>query len=561
MSIPRRLTLSNLAILTLLAVNLVIYFWSERKRTSTFEDLRNAVSRQILISSIQQSLTDYQKQVMLLSQITGMDTGGASPEEIAAFNGRLDTVEDQLRQMSALSDPSGKQMIETFDSQFRDLASSWRAFYENFGRNQKRAITEAVVHAEPLGHKVVQEMLPQLQQHEKESVESASVRFYDATRATDRLTVLIFVVSGLLAGVLALVSSRYFTKGLRALKTGADAIGGGNLQYRIPILAKDEFGNLAQAFNDMGARLHSARAELEQRQQDLQVLMNSEHSKAEELKEALQQLKNTQDRLLVQERMASLGVLTAGIAHEIKNPLNFVTNFAEVSVELLADAHQLLEKFGKSLPPEETREIEQLISDVSGNLQKIRDHGKRADSIVRGMLAHSREGSGQFQPTDVNALIEEAVNLAYHGMRAQYPSFNIGLENIYDPALLPIPVVPQDLSRAILNLVNNGCYAAHQRALKSTGFRPVLRCSTVGTENEVEIRVWDNGTGIPKDVLPKIFNPFFTTKPTGSGTGLGLSLSYQIIVDQHKGTLRVETQEGEFTEFILTLPKQPWTTH
>jgi len=160
------------------------------------------------------------------------------------------------------------------------------------------------------------------------------------------------------------------------------------------------------------------------------------------------------------------------------------------------------------------------------------------------------------QDTDLNALIAEAVNLAYHGMRAQDQTFNIGLESSYDQALPHISVVPQDLSRVILNIVNNGCYAAHQRDLKKEpGFRPILRTSTKNIGDEVEIRIRDNGTGVPKEVLPKIFNPFFTTKPTGSGTGLGLSLSYQIVVDQHKGTMRVETQEGEFTEFILALPK------
>jgi two-component system NtrC family sensor kinase len=170
------------------------------------------------------------------------------------------------------------------------------------------------------------------------------------------------------------------------------------------------------------------------------------------------------------------------------------------------------------------------------------------------MLAHSRGGAGQFQPTNLNALVEEAAGLAYHGMRAQDVAFNIGLENSYDPALPMVSVVPQDLSRAILNIVNNGCYAAHQRALKSPGVQPVLRCTTAKIPGGIEIRIKDNGTGIPKDALPKIFNPFFTTKPTGSGTGLGLSLSYQIVVDQHKGTMRVETEEGEGTEFILTLP-------
>ena len=557
MSIRRRLTLSYIAILALLAVNLVVYFWGDRKRQSTVEELRRAIARQILISSVQQKLSEYEKQVTLLSQITAdANSGGASPGEIAAFNHRLEGVGEQLSQMSALSDADGKGMVDSFSVSFRDLSASWRIFYENFGRNQSRAITEEVMHSEPLGQKVLKELLPELQQHQTASVEAASARFYDAARTTDRITVLIFFLSVGLAATLALMVSRRLTRGLAVLKTGADALGEGNLAYRIPTVSTDELGDLARTFNDMGGRLHSARGELEQRQQELQVLMDRERLKSEELEQALLQLKTTQDQLLVQEKMASLGVLTAGIAHEIKNPLNFVTNFASLSVELIAEARELFEQFQQKLETADAEYMEQLMSDLNINLKKISEHGHRADSIVKGMLAHSRGGAGQFQPTNINALIEEAAGLAYHGLRAQDLNFNIGLENSYDPALPMISVVPQDISRAILNIVNNGCYATHQRALKSPGFQPVLRCTTAKIQGGVEIRIGDNGTGIPKEVLPKIFNPFFTTKPTGSGTGLGLSLSYQIVVDQHKGTMRVETQEGEGTEFILTLPER-----
>ncbi|SPE42471.1 Integral membrane sensor hybrid histidine kinase (fragment) [Candidatus Sulfopaludibacter sp. SbA3] len=448
MSIRRRLTLSYFAILLLLGVNLIIYFWSDRKRQSTFEELRSAISRQILISSIQQKLNDYQKQVMLLSQITtDVNEGGASPDDIAAFNSRLDAIGEQIRQMMTLTDAGGKGMVESFSVSFRDLSASWRIFYENFGRNQSRAITEVVMHAEPLGQKVMQEILPQLQQHEKDSVEAASVHFYDAAHATDRITIGIFVMSGILSGLLALVVSRHLTTGLGALKTGADVLGGGNLEYRIPIVATDELGDLARTFNDMAGRLQSARAELEQRQQELEVLMNRERGKTEELEAALHQLKETQDQLLVQEKMAFLGVLTAGIAHEIKNPLNFVTNFSEVSVELLDDARQIFQQGAASLPPADSQYLSELISDLNTNLHKIREHGKRADSIVRGMLAHSRGGSGQFQPTDLNALMTEAVNLAYHGMRAQDQTFNIAIESAYDSALPLVSLVPQDVSR------------------------------------------------------------------------------------------------------------------
>jgi len=557
MSIRRRLTLSYIAILALLAVNLLVYFWGDRKRQATVVELRRAINRQILISSVKEKLSEYEKQVTLLSQLTAdANSGGASPGEIAAFNHRLEGVGAQLREMSALSDADGRGMVDNFSASFRDLSASWRIFYENFGRNQSRAITEEVTRSEPLGQKVLKELLPELQQHQTASVEAASARFYDAARTTDRITVLIFFASVGLAATLALMVSRRLTRGLAILKTGADALGEGDLAYRIPTVSTDELGDLARTFNDMGGRLHSARGELEQRQRELQVLMDSERLKSEELEQALLQLKTTQDQLLVQEKMASLGVLTAGIAHEIKNPLNFVTNFASLSVELIEEARELFQQFQQKLETADAEYMEQLMSDLNINLKKITEHGNRADSIVKGMLAHSRGGAGQFQPTNLNALIEEAASLAYHGLRARDVNFNIALESSYDPALPMVSVVPQDVSRAILNIVNNGCYAAHQRALKSPGFQPVLRCGTAKIPGGVEIRIRDNGTGIPKEVLPKIFNPFFTTKPTGSGTGLGLSLSYQIVVDQHKGTMRVETEEGEFTEFILTLPER-----
>lgn len=550
MTIRRRLTLSSIAILGLLAVNLVVYFWGDRRRQATVEELRRAISRQILISDIRQELSDYEKQVTLLSQMNaGANAGGANPAEIAAFNKGLERVGEQLSQMSALDDAGGRQMVETFNASFRDLSKSWSIFYANFGRNQTLAITEQVMHSEPLGQKVLKQLLPDLQHHQTESVEDASARFYDAARTTDRITVVIFFLTVGLAGALAIIISRPLTHGLAVLKTGADALGGGDLAYRIPSISKDELGDLARTFNDMAGRLQSARNEMH-------VLMDSERSKSEELERTLGQLKTTQDQLLVQEKMASLGALTAGIAHEIKNPLNFVTNFAALSVDLIDEARDLFERFGEKLEAADKQYIGDIMSDLNTNLHKIEEHGKRADSIVKGMLAHSRGGAGQFQQTDINALVSEAASLAYHGMRAQDVSFNIGLENALDPALPMISVVPQDLSRAILNIVNNGCYAAHQRALKTPGFQPVLRCTTVRNPAGVEIRIRDNGTGIPKEVLPKIFNPFFTTKPTGSGTGLGLSLSYQIVVDQHKGTMRVDTEEGEFTEFVLTLPER-----
>lgn len=278
--------------------------------------------------------------------------------------------------------------------------------------------------------------------------------------------------------------------------------------------------------------------------------------KNQELEEKNQEIIRTQQQLVVQEKLASLGALTAGIAHEIKNPLNFVNNFAELSSELVQELRDQIKKEQDKITPETTEEIEYILQDLEKNLEKINQHGKRADGIVRGMLQHSRGESAQREEIDINALVDEYVNLSYHGLRAQNSEFNVTIEKEYDPALTTLKVVPQDLSRVFLNIINNACYAAYEK--KKTlgdGFSPKLHVSTRDIGKQIEIRIRDNGNGIPRAIRDKIFNPFFTTKPTGQGTGLGLSISYDIVVQEHKGELKVETEEGSFTEFIISLPK------
>ena len=284
------------------------------------------------------------------------------------------------------------------------------------------------------------------------------------------------------------------------------------------------------------------RAENERKTQELEY--------AKEIEKAYTELKSTQAQLIHSEKMASLGELTAGIAHEIKNPLNFVNNFSEVSRELL-------DEIKVELKNKNNDGAVQLIEDLKQNLDKINQHGKRADSIVKGMLLHSRGTSGEKVLTNINDLLDQYVTLAYHGLRAQDKEFNISIEKDYDETLEKINVVPQDISRVFLNLINNACYAAYDKKKKSSdnNFSPILKVSTKSLDGKVEIRIGDNGNGIPAEILDKIFQPFFTTKPTGEGTGLGLSLSYDIIVKQHSGEIKFESEEGTYTEFIITLPK------
>jgi signal transduction histidine kinase len=272
---------------------------------------------------------------------------------------------------------------------------------------------------------------------------------------------------------------------------------------------------------------------------------------------ALADLRRAQDRLIQSEKMASLGQLTAGIAHEIKNPLNFVNNFAGLSVELLDELKETAAPAIAGLAEDERADVDEIVGMLTGNLEKIAEHGRRADGIVKSMLEHSRGVSGERREVDLNALVEEALNLAYHGARAQDASFNITLERDLDPAVAPIELAPQEMTRVFLNLFGNGFYAATKRARGNgeAGYRPTLQVSTRGLGEAVEVRVRDNGTGIPPDIRDQLFQPFFTTKPTGEGTGLGLSIAWDIVTQQHGGSIEVDSSEGEFTELTIRLPR------
>ncbi|MDH3215362.1 MAG: ATP-binding protein [Candidatus Krumholzibacteria bacterium] len=295
---------------------------------------------------------------------------------------------------------------------------------------------------------------------------------------------------------------------------------------------------------------------VQERTAEIQAKARELREKNHSLEEKNEEIIRTQQQLIVQEKLASLGALTAGIAHEIKNPLNFVNNFAELSTELVHDLREDIDKHKDAIGADTRENIEDILRVLESNVTKINEHGKRADSIVRGMLLHSRGQKGDRQDTDVNGLLDEYVNLAYHGMRAVDAAFNIKIEKDYDSTIEKLEVIPQDLSRVFLNIINNACYATHEKKQKAKNeYSPTLSLRTRNLGDKVEIRIRDNGPGIPREVRDKIFNPFFTTKPTGMGTGLGLSLSYDIIVQEHKGDLKVETEDGQFTEFVISLPK------
>jgi signal transduction histidine kinase len=329
---------------------------------------------------------------------------------------------------------------------------------------------------------------------------------------------------------------------------------------------RDEIGELARAFLSMEHavsrqinRLQQLAGELARYNETLEATVAERtrelRDKNAAVEAALEDLKQAQDQIVKQEKMASLGALTAGIAHEIKNPLNFVNNFADLSRELAGELKEDLARDGTVLDPAVAADVPDILDQLQMNLSKIKEHGVRADGIVRSMLLHSRGSAGQQQqPTDINALARDAVNLAYHGMRANDSSFQVALDFDLDPAAAaPIDAVPQDLMRALLNIANNACYAAYRRKA-GPGGRVGLR--THRLDAGVEIRIRDDGDGIPEGVRARIFEPFFTTKPAGQGTGLGLSICHDIIVGRHGGKMTIETEPGRFTEFIIVLPNR-----
>ena len=371
-----------------------------------------------------------------------------------------------------------------------------------------------------------------------------------------KMIVVILLGMAIIQFLLPYILSKTLTQPLQRLLTGVQQVNQGDLTTRVQVGLPDEIGDLTQNFNLMTETIKKAQDKLKQYAENLeqQVLERTEEivvqnkqieHQRDDLQQTLDFLKTTQNQLIQKEKLASLGELTAGIAHEIQNPLNFVNNFSEISIELVQELNEELdnENMDKDL-------IKDLLKDITLNQSKINQHGKRASNIVKGMLEHSRSSTGERVLTNINLLADEYLRLSYHGLRAKNPNFNSDFKTNFDPNLPQIEVVAQEIGRVILNLINNAFYAVGQSGILS----PKVTVTTKKLENAIEIRVKDNGSGIPKANLARIFQPFFTTKPTGEGTGLGLSLSYDIITKGYGGTLEVISVEGEGAEFIVKLP-------
>jgi signal transduction histidine kinase len=386
-------------------------------------------------------------------------------------------------------------------------------------------------------------------------VEQQALAGRDASAREAERVVNLAIIGGMVAlaaalGLTALIV-RSITVPLKRLEGSMAAITRGDLDVQIPEATAHEIGAMTRTLGMLrDSLIERDHLERERRRADTEIRSARDAAEA-----ALRDLKAVQANLIQAEKMASLGQLTAGIAHEIKNPLNFVNNFSAVSAELICELQEALR--GADLDGKLEAEIGEITDTLSGNLDKIVQHGQRADAIVKNMLLHSHHGSGEHRPVNINAVVEESLNLAYHGARAEKQGFNITLERFFDPAAGEVDLFPQEITRVLLNLISNGFYAATKRKAEATGdgYEPTLAVATKNLGESIEIRIRDNGTGISPEVKEKMFDPFFTTKPPGEGTGLGLSLSYDIIVKQHGGSIEIETEPGAFTEFRISLPR------
>ena len=390
---------------------------------------------------------------------------------------------------------------------------------------------------------------------------SAATATAASTQAIFTGRTLLLVISGFsIIGALLIIwlfIGRSLMRRIGLLSSWMRHMAEGDLQVQVEIKGKDEVADMAAALEVF--RRHALDAI---RLNEVEKLANQLQDKNVELEAVLAQLQKAQDQIVMREKLAALGELTAGVAHEIRNPLNFVNNFSEASGELIDELKEILEEEGVVLPDEQRDLVEEITGDLTSNVTRIRSHGERANRIVHDMLRMGRD-SGDWQPTDINGLLEQHARLAYHSARGTNQEFQVEIKEDYDPEVGSIEAIPQDLGRVFLNMVSNACYATDQRRRGpggdgggESGYAPVLSLATIRKENGIEVRIGDNGTGMPPDVVEKIFNPFFTTKPTDQGTGLGLAISNDI-VRRHGGSIRVESEDGVGTTMIVDLPLEP----
>jgi signal transduction histidine kinase len=383
-----------------------------------------------------------------------------------------------------------------------------------------------------------------------------------------RTSLMYWLVIGLgIAVAGGFIFSNDISKPIIKLSKEAEKISHGDFDIKAAYKGNDAIGvlgttleNMSQSLKESFAKIAEQNRQLEEYNRTLERKVDERTLQLKEKNEALEvtlkKLKDTQEQLVMQQKLASLGQLTAGIAHEIKNPLNFVNNFARLSVGLVEEISEELDRGKEDATKLDIGYVEEILGDIKTNVTKISEHGARADNIVKNMLEHSRADSGEFTKTDINKLLDEAIHLSYHGMKTNDQAFNTALDFNLDKNITPVNLNAQTLSQVFINLSNNSFYALKKRkAAEGAAFEPRFLVTTHDLGNQIEIILRDNGTGIPEQIVKKIFEPFFTTKPTGEGTGLGLSLSFDIITQMHRGEMFVASQENNYTEFTIRLPK------
>jgi signal transduction histidine kinase len=490
------------------------------KAAGLLKGIEQADSAQIAFGEVRYWMTD-----LAVSQLT------LSERNAAAARARM---EEHLGKLA----PWNPERIATVRSeldQYEEIAAKAVDEYTN----DRRVIGNSLLAQARQHSMAVDQLLSAIVAELTAEATAARQQVVAEAAAASRLSQIVVAAAVLTGVLLTFLVLRSIVVPLRRLVAAMDALNAGNVDVPIPPAGADEIGAVARTL----ARFRDTLVEQIRRERELRA--------------AHDDLKAAQASLIHAEKMASLGQLTAGIAHEIKNPLNFVNNFASISVELLDELKQTARPAIAALGADKRAEVEEVVDMLTGNLEKIAMHGKRADGIVKSMLAHSHGGSGERQSADINNLVEEALNLAYHGARAQDRDFNVTLDRELDRSIAPIDLVPQDISRVLLNLFGNSFYAADKRRRESAdmAYRPMVKVVTRDLGGAVEIRVRDNGIGIEPEFRDKLFQPFFTTKPTGEGTGLGLSISWDIVTQQHGGTIGVDSKVGEFTEFTIRLPR------
>jgi signal transduction histidine kinase/CheY-like chemotaxis protein len=517
MTIRRRLLLSNLAILTLLGCNVGFHVWSDGKREEAFEELRHAISRQALIGSVSEKLNAYQKQIMLLSQMpTEEQNHGASPDDLAQFEGMLNEVGENVRQLVALADPAGKAKLQEFAALYQGLSASWEIFYRTFGRDQTTAITEAVTHIEPLGRQAIEILLPGLKEDETIRVAAASEHFYTVSATVNRVTVAIFLLSGFLTGLVAFLVSRRITRGLNALMVGAETLGAGHLNYRIPSSDKargehaesDELGDLARSFNGMAARLDSTHGELERRQQKLEIL-----------REAAETANRAKSQFL------------ANMSHELRTPMNAIIGYSEMIIDEAADLG---------------------LEDSVGDLKKIQAAGKHLLALISDVLDLSKIEAGRMElypeTFDVHGMIRDLASTIQP--LVDQNSNQLAVE--VDPGVGSMHTDLTKVRQTMLNLLSNAC------KFTSAGvIRIRVRPEVADGRAWVIFQVADSGIGMEQDRVSKVFEAFTqadasTTRKYG-GTGLGLTITRKFC-EMMGGDIGVESTIGVGTTFTIRLP-------